>query len=105
MRPLVEAFRTRMQELGWIDGQNIAVVVRTTSGDYKRLETEADSLAAASADVIVALGTPSLLAARRNSKITPVVFTQVADPVGQKFIDSLARPGGNITGLTNFEFA
>ena len=105
MRPLVEAFRTRMQELGWIDGQNITVVVRTTSGDYKRLETEADSLAAASADVIVALGTPSLLAARRNSKTTPVVFAQVADPVGQKFIDSLARPGGNMTGLTNFEFA
>ena len=105
MRPLVEASRTRMQELGWIDGQNITVVVRTTSGNYKRLETEADSLAAAPADVIVALGTPSLLAARRNSKTTPVVFTQVADPVGQKFIDSLARPGGNITGLTNFEFA
>ena len=102
---LVAAFRARMQELGWIEGQNIVFDVRTTSGDYAKLDTEAGRLVSASADIIVAQGTPSLVAAKKSSKTIPVVFTQVADPVGQRLIDSLARPGGNATGLTVFEFA
>jgi putative tryptophan/tyrosine transport system substrate-binding protein len=57
------------------------------------------------ADVIVAMGTPGLAAVKRHTSTIPVVFTLVADPVGQSFISSLARPGGNVTGLTNFEFA
>jgi putative tryptophan/tyrosine transport system substrate-binding protein len=102
---LFAAFRTRMQELGWIEGQNIDFDIRTTSGDYAKLDTEAGNLVSASADVIVAQGTAGLTAARKNTKTIPVVFTQVSDPVGQRLIDSLARPGGNITGLANFEFA
>jgi putative tryptophan/tyrosine transport system substrate-binding protein len=94
-----------MQELGWIEGQNIVFDVRATSGDYAKLDIEAGSLVSASADVIVAQGTPSLVAAKKSTKTIPVVFTQVADPVGQRLIDSLAHPGGNATGLTNFEFA
>src|SRR5262249_41007941 len=90
---------------GWIEGQNIVFDVRTTSGDYAKLDTEAGRLVSASADIIVAQGTPSLVAAKKSSKTIPVVFTQVADPVGQRLIDSLARPGGNATGLTVFEFA
>jgi putative tryptophan/tyrosine transport system substrate-binding protein len=105
MMPLVAAFRARMQELGWIEGQNIVFDVRATSGDYAKLDAEAGSLVSASADVIVAQGTPGLVAAKKSTKTIPVVFTQVADPVGQRLIDSLARPGGNATGLTNFEFA
>jgi ABC-type uncharacterized transport system substrate-binding protein len=105
MMPLVAAFRARMQELGWVEGQNIVFDVRATSGDYAKLDAEAGSLVSASADVIVALGTPSLVAARKSTKTIPVVFTQVTDPVGQRLIDSLAHPGGNATGLTNFEFA
>ena len=105
MMPLVAAFRARMQELGWIEGQNIVFDVRATSGDYAKLDTEAGNLVSASVDVIVAPGTPGLVAAKKSTKIIPVVFTQVADPVGQRLIDSLARPGGNATGLTNFEFA
>ena len=104
MMPLVAAFRARMQELGWIEGQNVAFDVRATSGDYAKLDAEAGNLVAASADVIVAQGTPGLVAAKKSTKTIPVVFTQVADPVGQRLIDSLARPGGNATGLTNFEF-
>ena len=104
MMPLVAAFRARMQELGWVEGQNIVFDVRTTSGDYAKLDKEAGSLASAAADVIVAQGTPGLVAAKKSTKTIPVVFTQVADPVGQRLIDSLARPGGNATGLTNFEF-
>src|SRR5262245_1045716 len=105
MMPPLAAFRARMQELGWIEGQNIVFDVRTTSGDYAKLDTEAGSLVSAGADVIVAQGTPGLVAAKKSTKTIPVVFTQVADPVGQRLVDSFARPGGNATGLTNFEFA
>ena len=94
MMPFVAAFRARMQELGWIEGQNVAFDVRATSGDYAKLDAEAGNLVAASADVIVAQGTPGLVAAKKSTKTIPVVFTQVADPVGQRLIDSLARPGG-----------
>jgi len=104
MMPLFTAFRARLQELGWVEGQNISFDVRTASGDYTKLDTEAGSLVSVSADVIVAIGTPALTAIRQYTKIIPVVFTQVSDPVGQRLIDSLARPGGNITGLANFEF-
>ena len=105
MMPLFTAFRARLQELGWVEGQNISFDVRTASGDYTKLDTEAGSLVSVSADVIVAVGTPALIAIRQYTKTIPVVFTQVSDPVGQRLIDSLARPGGNITGLANFEFA
>jgi putative ABC transport system substrate-binding protein len=105
MTPLVAAFRTRMQELGWIEGQNIVFDVRATAGDYAKLDTEADNLVSASPDVIVAQGTPGLVATRKSTRTIPVVFMQVADPVGQRLIDSLSHPGGNTTGLTNFEFS
>lgn len=104
MMPLFTAFRARLQELGWVEGQNVSFDIRTASGDYTKLDTEAGSLVSVSADVIVAVGTPALTAIRQYTKIIPVVFTQVSDPVGQRLIDSLARPGGNITGLANFEF-
>ena len=105
MMPLFTAFRARLQELGWVEGQNVSFDIRTASGDYTKLDTEAGSLVSVSADVIVAVGTPALTAIRQYTKTIPVVFTQVSDPVGQRLIDSLARPGGNITGLANFEFA
>jgi putative ABC transport system substrate-binding protein len=105
MTPAYAAFRARLRELGWVEGQNVAFDVRATSGDYTKLDTEAGSLIAASADVIVAQGTASLAATKRYTKTIPVVFNQVSDPVGQRLIDSLAHPGGNVTGLTNFEFA
>ena len=104
MTPLFAAFRARLQELGWVEGQNVSFDIRTASGDYTKLDTEAGSLVSVSADVIVAVGTPALIAIRQYTKTIPVVFTQVSDPVGQRLIDSLARPGGNITGLANFEF-
>src|SRR4030095_15096598 len=105
MMPLVAAFRARMQELGWIEGQNIVFDVRSTSGDYAKLDKEAGSLASAAADVIVAQGTPGLVAAHKSTQTIPVVFTQVDNPVGQRLIDSLARPGGHDTGLSNFSFS
>jgi putative ABC transport system substrate-binding protein len=104
MRPVSAAFRERMRELGWIDGQNVTIEVRTTGGDYAKLNSDAGALVAEQADVIVAMGTPGLAATKQHTSTIPVVFTLVADPVGQRFIESLSRPGGNLTGLTNFEF-
>jgi len=104
MRPVSAAFRERMRELGWIDGQNVTIEVRTTGGDYAKLNSDAGALVAEQADVIVAMGTPGLAATKQHTSTIPVVFTLVADPVGQRFSESLSRPGGNLTGLTKFEF-
>jgi len=98
------ALRTRLRELGWVEGQNIAFDIRATGGDYGKVDSETERLVAAVPDIIIAQGTPGLAAAKQYTKTIPVVFTQVSDPVGQRLIDSLAHPGGNITGLTNFEF-
>jgi putative ABC transport system substrate-binding protein len=105
MRPLANSFRSRMKELGWVEGRNLDIQIKAAGGDFAKLDADAASFVAASADTIVAMGTPGFKAVARHSKTVPVVFTQVADPVGQHLIQSLARPGGNATGLTNFEFA
>jgi putative ABC transport system substrate-binding protein len=104
MRPIAGAFATRMRDLGWIDGRNITIDLRAAGGDQRQLDGSARALVEARADVIVAMGTPSLTAVNRQSRTIPVVFTMVADPVGQGLIANLSRPGGNATGLTNFEF-
>ena|SRR5215472_3686838 len=72
MMPAFAAFRARMQELGWIEGQNIAFDLRTASGDYAKVDREAQSLVAASPDVIVAQGTPGVTATRRYTKTIAV---------------------------------
>src|SRR3974377_2019704 len=86
MMPLFTAFRARLQELGWVEGQNVSFDIRTASGDYTKLDTEAGSLVSVSADVIVAVGTPALIAIRQYTKTIPVVFTQVSDPVCQRLM-------------------
>ena len=105
MQPPLTAFRTRMQELGWTEGQNIKFELRATAGDYNRLAIEAGKLIESKTDLFIALGTPGLTAVREHSKTVPVVFTMVADPVGQELIQSLSHPGGYSTGFTNFEFS
>ena len=103
--PLADSFRLRMRDLGWLPGQNIAIDVRPASGDYVKLAREAGELISAKVDVLVAMGTPGVRAVQQHSRTVPVVFTLVADPVSQGFIHSLAHPGGNLTGFTNFEFS
>jgi len=104
MRPLLAAFRSRMSQLGWIEGRNLAVNVRLTAGEHQRAPPEAETLVTQNPDVILAMGTPYLAAVRQHSQTVPVVFTLVGDPVRTGMIKSLARPGGNTTGFTNFEF-
>jgi putative tryptophan/tyrosine transport system substrate-binding protein len=105
MRPVATAFRGRLRELGWSEGRNIIIDVRVAAGDYDRLIADAGMLVAEGADVIVAMGTPGLKAVQQHTRTLPVVFTMVADPVGQGLIDNLAHPGGHATGFTNFEFS
>jgi ABC-type uncharacterized transport system substrate-binding protein len=105
MRPMLSAFRSRMSQLGWIEGRNLAIDVRIGAADHQQTTAEAGTLVASNPDVIVTIGTPRLIAVRQHSQTVPVVFTLVGDPVRTGMIESLARPGGNATGFTNFEFS
>jgi putative tryptophan/tyrosine transport system substrate-binding protein len=105
MRPLLAAFRARLSQLGWTEGHNLAIDARLGAGDYALMTEAAGALISRNPDVIVAMGTPGLIAVRQHTRTVPVVFTVVADPVRTGMIESLARPGGHATGFTNFEFS
>src|SRR5579863_9056102 len=98
------SFRAGLQQLGWTEGHNIKIDYRFAAGDPDRLQSSAAELVGLAPDAILANGTAILSALKRETRSIPIVFVLVPDPVGDGFIDSLARPGGNLTGLTNFEF-
>jgi putative tryptophan/tyrosine transport system substrate-binding protein len=99
------AFLQRMQELGWADGRTMRIDVRWPGTDSARVRADAAELAALAPDVILATGTSSLSPLLAATRTVPIVFVTVADPVGGGFVESLARPGGNATGFTVFEYA
>jgi ABC-type uncharacterized transport system substrate-binding protein len=99
----VTLFKRRLQELGWTDNRNIKVEVRIGAGNADRLSGYAEELIRTAPDVIVANSTPPVSALVERTKTIPIVFANVFDPVGAGFVASLARPGGNITGFSNFE--
>ncbi len=103
--PLFTAFRDKLKELGWTEGRNLTIETRLGRGDVRRMRDDAGLLLGSKPDVILAQGTPGLTAVREHSRTIPVVFVLVADPVHLGLIESLARPGGHATGLTNFEFS
>ena len=94
-----EIFMQGMRDLGWIDGQNIRIEMRRTGNDVKRLGAMAQELVQLKVDLIVALSTPAVAAARDATRSIPIVSFS-ADPVANGFVASLRRPGGNITGLS-----
>jgi putative tryptophan/tyrosine transport system substrate-binding protein len=96
--------RNGLGELGWTEGRNIHIDYRWAGGDAARARAYAAELVRLTPDVIVANSTLCLKAVREETKTIPTVFLLVGDPVGQGFVSSLARPGGNITGFTAFEF-
>ena len=103
-QPRVAAFESGLRELGWLDGHNLRVEYRWVSeGDL--LRRNAAELAQMPPDLILATSTPVMAALREQGLGVPIMFVQVTDPVGNGFVASLARPGGNITGFTNFEFS
>ena len=96
------AFTRGMLELGYIDGKNIVIEWRFAEGKYERLPSLAADLVKLKVDLIVAVTTPPTRAAQQATKTIPIVMVSVGDPVGSGLVASLARPGGNITGVTNF---
>jgi putative ABC transport system substrate-binding protein len=101
----IRVFMQRLEELGWTSERNVQIDVRLSSADAMRLSTLAAELVETHPDVIVASGFPAAAALRQQSLSVPIVFVQVVDPVSAGFVTNLARPEGNITGFTNFEFS
>ncbi len=99
LRPL-EAFRQGLRELGWVEGQNIVIEYRYAEGRPDRLPGLADELVRLKADVIAASPTPAVLAARNATRTIPIVGMGLTEPVALGLVASLARPGGNVTGVT-----
>jgi putative ABC transport system substrate-binding protein len=90
-----------LQKLGWTEGRNLQIEYRWGSGDLQKAAAE---LVASSPDVIFANGTQPVAALQQATRSVPIIFAQVADPVSGGFVDSLAKPGGNITGFTNIDY-
>ena len=96
----VAAFVQRLRELAWIDGRNLAIEYRWAEGRNERYAENAAELVRLKVDVIVTVGTPPTLAAKQATAVIPIVFAAAGDPVGTGLVASLARPGGNVTGLS-----
>jgi len=96
-----ELLRRELSELGYVQGKNIAFEYRYGNSQLDRLPALADELVRLKVDILVASATPATLAAKNAARGVPIVFVGVGDPVSSGLVDSLARPGGNITGLTN----
>ena len=97
----IAAFIDELQRLGWIDGRNAKIEYRWETGDLRKAATELVTL---SPDIILASTTPAVAALQQATSTVPIVFAQVADPVSAGFVASLAKPGGNMTGFTTFEY-
>jgi putative ABC transport system substrate-binding protein len=96
----VAAFVQRLRELAWIDGRNLAIEYRWAEGRNERNAESAAEFVRLKVDVIVTVGTPPTLAAKQATALIPIVFAAASDPVGTGLVASLARPGGNVTGLS-----
>ena len=99
-RQLFGAFRLRLQEMGYVEGRNLILDVRRGDGDIARLPGLAAELVSLRPDVFVAVGTAGTAPTQKATSSTPIVMIGTADPVGRGFVKSLAKPGGNITGLS-----
>jgi putative ABC transport system substrate-binding protein len=102
--PRVAAFVKGLQELGWVEGRNIQIDYRYSGGDSERTRKYATELVALAPDVILAGNTSTVAPLQRATRTVPIVFAGVVDPVAAGFVDTLARPGGNTTGFTQFEY-
>jgi putative tryptophan/tyrosine transport system substrate-binding protein len=98
---MLSAFRDGLRGRGYVEGQNLSIDVRWPQGSFDQDPSVVTELVNSNVDVIVAWATPATIAARRATSTIPIVMVGPGDPVGSGFIASLARPGGNITGLTN----
>jgi putative ABC transport system substrate-binding protein len=104
-RRVLQAFQDAMQDAGWIDGRNVRVDYRFAAGNLAKTDAAAEELVALAPDVIYALGLPAAQVLHQKTRTIPVVFTQVADPVGFGLVASIAHPGGNVTGFMAWELS
>jgi putative tryptophan/tyrosine transport system substrate-binding protein len=100
----IAAFLNGLEQFGWIDGRNVRIEARWGAGDADRVRRYAAELVAIAPDVILASGNATTGPMSQATRAVPIVFTLVPDPVGAGFVDSLARPGGNVTGFASFEY-
>jgi putative ABC transport system substrate-binding protein len=98
------SFLRGMQQLGWIDGRNAQIVIRWTAAAPDRIQASVAELIAIAPDAIFAPGSPAVALLKKVTNKIPIVFAGVVDPVGAGFVASMARPGGNVTGFTQFEY-
>ena len=96
----IDAIRGGLAQHGWREGRNIRVDLRWAAGDLNRIKAAATEITALKPDVILANATPAIGALLEQTKTIPIVFAQIVDPVGLGYVQSLARPGGNVTGFT-----
>ena len=96
----ITAFESGLHKLGWTAGRDVRIDYRWAAGDASRIEPHAAELVALKPNAILAISPTALRALARQTREIPIVFVQVADPVGSGFVGSLARPGGNMTGFT-----
>jgi putative ABC transport system substrate-binding protein len=100
----ITAFVQGLQQLGWTDGRNVRIDTRWTAGSADDTHKYAAELVALTPDVILATGSAAVEALEQATRTVPIVFVQIADPVGSGLVESLAQPGGNATGFTLFEY-
>ncbi len=99
------ALKRGLQELGWTEGRNLESKYSWSPADVDHIQSAAKELVGLQCEVIVARGAPVVSALLKETHTIPIVFTVVADPIGRGFVQSTARPGGNVTGFPGFEFA
>jgi putative ABC transport system substrate-binding protein len=99
------AFKQGLQQLGWTEGSNVRIEERWAGGDAGRVHKYAAELAALAPDVVLTSGSVTIGPIQQALRTVPIVFVQVVDPVGSGYVDSMARPGGNTTGFTQFEYS
>jgi putative tryptophan/tyrosine transport system substrate-binding protein len=104
-KPRIAAFLQELQRLGWTEGRNVQIEVRESAGNVGVTRKNAAELVALVPDVILASGGSTVAPAREATSTVPIVFTLAIDPVGGGFVDSLARPRGNVTGFMMFEYS
>ena len=100
----IKALKHGFQELGWVEGHNLQLEIRWSGGEPSRIQAAAKELVALPCEVIVARSTPAVAALIKETRTIPIVFSYVVDPVGSGFVQSFARPGGNVTGFQTYEF-
>ena len=100
----IAAFRQALETLGWVENRNLQIEHRFSAGDFTQIQPHTAELVSSAPDLIVGSGTEVIAALKQATRSIPIVFNMVVDPVGQGLIVSLARPGGNVTGFTFFDF-